>query len=225
VKSFASNIFDDQDALSVGIREYVESKIAESLHKHSLPALQSSSNAAMHVNTLLNTFGAQLGAGGGGSVRVKLRVSEGGMASTVEQETGARFGTGALLDMAFLNGNKRVGPILLDISSNTQALQLGICGIYILALHFAAFLSPFTLLVTLWRMTALLSGYAVFSHLCGWDSEEGADLLLAPAVCVWEVVSKELEKIVQRYTAWKVSVQARALREVLGEAEIAIDSR
>ncbi|KAF3049035.1 hypothetical protein E8E11_007808 [Didymella keratinophila] len=34
-KLFASNIFDDQDSLSAGIREYVESKIAEALNGHS----------------------------------------------------------------------------------------------------------------------------------------------------------------------------------------------
>ncbi|KAJ4992450.1 hypothetical protein SVAN01_02159 [Stagonosporopsis vannaccii] len=32
---FASNIFDSQDSLSIGIREYVDSKIAETLHGHS----------------------------------------------------------------------------------------------------------------------------------------------------------------------------------------------
>jgi hypothetical protein len=178
------------------------------------------------VNTLLNTFGAPVGTGNVFSVTAKLRFPDSSAPSPSSQSTGGLIGTTAFLDTTLLDDRRRVGPYILDLSrSNTQALQLGICALYILTLLFAAFLSPLTLLVTLWRMTAFLAGYAVFSRVCGWDGEGGADLLLVPALCIIRVVGKELRKVVQRYTEWKIGVKTRALREVLREAEVAIEAR
>lgn len=223
-KSFASNIFDDTDALSTGIRKYVESKIAESLHKHDLPAPDS--RAATSFNTFLNTVGTSNGI----NLTVKLRLPDTTAPSPSSQSTGALFTTNTNTNSTttILDAPKRIGPLPLAPTPNTLTLQLGICAIYILTLLFAAFLSHLTLLVTLWRVTAVLAGYAVFSRLCGWDSDSSGfegDLLLAPAVWVCEILGRKAREVVQLYTEWKVGVQARALREVLGEAEVRLESR
>ena len=125
-------------------------------------------------------------------------------------------------------GPKRIGPFHLENSPNTPALSLGIVAIYVLTLLFAAFLGPCTLLSTLWRMSALLSFYALFSRLCGWDSvEEGSegDVLLAPALCAIKAMGNELGKIVRWYTEWKVQAQVKALREAIGDGEVRVELR
>ena len=76
-------------------------------------------------------------------------------------------------------------------------------------------------------MTAVLAGYAVFGHLSGWDGDSsglGGDLLLAPAVRVCGILGNQVGGAVQLYTDWKVGVLGRALREVIGEAEVRLES-
>jgi hypothetical protein len=104
-------------------------------------------------------------------------------------------------------------------------LQLGICLLYVLALLFAALAGPLALLVIFWRTTVFLVGYALLGSLCGWSSDEGADLLLVPALFATDAVRKEVQRVVQRYVKWKVEVQVRALREVVLEADVAVEAR
>ena len=218
-RSFASNVFDDTDALSAGIREYVESKIAESLHRHSPPA--PSPHATTSFTTFLNTLGT--GNGNGVNLTVKLRLPDPTAASPSSQSTGALFPPTTTTTLP-----NRLGPLPLPPTPNTLPLHLGITAIYTLTLLFAAFLGPLTLLATLWRMAALLAGYAVFSRLCGWDGDAagvGGDLLLAPALRVCDILGGKVREGVRLYTEWKVGVWVRALREVLGEAEAEAEVR
>lgn len=213
-KSFASNIFDDTDALSAGIREYVESKIAESFHDRSPPPPPPPSRLNNPLTAL--PFGTPL------NLAVKLRFPSHTHAhpSPSSLPHRARFITSILHD-----DPKRLGPFVFAYSHSIAVLQLGICLLYVLALLFAALAGPLALLVIFWRTTVFLVGYALLGSLCGWSSDEGADLLLVPALFATDAVRKEVQRVVQRYVKCKVEVQVRALREVVLEADVAVEAR
>ncbi|KAF2993021.1 hypothetical protein E8E13_001163 [Curvularia kusanoi] len=191
-KSFASNIFDDQDSLSVGIREYVDSKIAEVLHKHSQHEI---------VHTSLN-------------VVAKLQLpAKKGMSERSPPDTDA------------INGSRRLGPWVLNASSETHNLQMGISGMYMLVVMFSALLGPKILFSTLWKLLVFLSSYAVAEQMFGWRSDAHPDLLLAPLVHMKHAVQNAVCNLLEHYVSFQARLNAQAMREAMAEAEVVVEPR
>jgi hypothetical protein len=128
-KSFASNLFDEQDSLGAGIREYVESKIAEAFHGHS---------CACPVRAPLN-------------ITAKFELDNGGELS--RSSSFKRIPTNSNM----LHGSKRIGPYIIEHSSNTYNVRRGVVIIYLCILTLAAFIGPKTFFTTTWRLAVALS--------------------------------------------------------------------
>ncbi|KAL1598147.1 hypothetical protein SLS59_007157 [Nothophoma quercina] len=128
-KSYASNIFDDKDCLSAGIREYVESKIAEAFHKHSCDCPV---RAPLHIMATFEVNNSDI-------------VSQGPSLKRIPT------------NLPLLHDCKPIGPVVLKDSTTTSSAQLGIIYVYAFFVIFKALAGPGPLFIVLWRMCIALA--------------------------------------------------------------------
>jgi hypothetical protein len=195
-KSFAFNIFDDQDSLSAGIREYVESKIAEVFHRHSCACL---------VRAPLN-------------ITANFELDNGGELS---HSSFKRVPT----NRNILHGSKHIGPYVLEHSPNTYHLQKGIAAISLFIIMFAALIGPKTFALIIWRLSVALITYFVTGRLPGWQDKAQPDLLLAPALYAAGVLYNIFCDAVAQYGIFKVHLNSQIMRESLAEVGVVLDPK
>ncbi|KAF2623558.1 hypothetical protein BU25DRAFT_424810 [Macroventuria anomochaeta] len=191
-KSFALNIFDDQDSLSAGIREYVESKIAQAFSKH---------RCGCPVRSPIN-------------FTVKFEVDNLGNVSRSSPFKTIPRGA----DILF--GHKTMGPFTITNGRLAINFQIGIIALYLLLLFFSAFTGPKTFLLTVWRISVALLAYAVICSLCNWKLSTGSDLLLAPIVLVAIAMQNPCCDILDQYGIFRVYVASNVIRDMITKVSL-----
>ncbi|KAJ4371847.1 hypothetical protein N0V86_008401 [Didymella sp. IMI 355093] len=196
-KSFASNIFDDQDSLSAGIREYVKSKIAEAFYQHLCDC---------PVRAPLN-------------ITAKFELDN--SADVSRSSSFKRIATNTNI----LHGPKRVGPFTFEHSPNTYTLQKSIVGIYVCIITLAAFIGPKTLLLTTWRLFVTLLTYFVIVRLLSWHKNAHPDLLLAPVFYAAGAIHNMFCDAVDQCGIFKIYLNSQIMRESLAEVRAVLDPK
>jgi hypothetical protein len=191
-KSFASNIFDDDSALSQGIREYVTSKIAEAVVEHNrVPA----DDGDARLSPLLN---------------LTIKVDAAGLAK-------AKTSTDSIIseEMAhILAESTTVGPFHITNARLAMDLQIGTTAIYAVILLGASILGPKCLLLAVWRLAIVLGFYAAALRYLGWNEDVERDVLLAPVSFATSVVTGMGEQALDHMRMMMVAVLVEAFERV-----------
>jgi hypothetical protein len=168
-KSFGSNIFDDNDSLSQGIREYVASKIAEAIVEHDRNRVKEAgkiegTKKAEHVAPVA-------------IASLKISVNFDLFSFTMLRKTLRNRQTTP--HTSVLTGPKRLGPFVINPNIAAK-LQSSIIAVYSMLLVGAAFAGPGRFLLMLWRLAifSLIHLFAV-SHILA-CVELSTDVVLAP---------------------------------------------
>lgn len=163
-RSFASNIFDDNDSLSRGIREYVASKIAEAVveQERRIHALVPATPSQMLI-----TF------------KFDGAMNAGDLFQGIENHSPT---------FNLLEGPKYIGPMAIShprLASNIQSLAI---AMYVVIVSGAALLGPKTLGLALWRIAVMLVVYVATGRHLGWCEDAQKEVLLAPVAYIIGVI-------------------------------------
>lgn len=192
IKSFASNVFDDQDSQSAGIMKYVESKIAEAFHKHTCDC---------PVSSPVKVTAAARFDFDGGDYRTKN--SDGRHTSASNN---------------ILHGRRRIDPFLLKDTSTTSHTQMGIIDIYLVIILLSAFSGPKTCFLAVWKFCIALVAYRGASQPLGVKVDLQADILLAPALYVAIRLQNIICDAIGEYDNYIVYFGSRIVRDSLVKA-------
>jgi hypothetical protein len=197
-RSFASNIFDDNDSLSQGVREYVTNKIAEALVEHD-----------KKVDGRIQTSTS-------GPVRFVINVVLTGLAKA--SETSGVNGDEPKLDI--FTDESTIGPLPLTRSSVAKNLKLGMIAVYAIALLGAALMGPKSLLLALWRFSVVFAVYAVIAQQRSWGVNVKNDVLLAPVLLAKKIAQDLGGRVLVQLRGSVVSVTTDALQGVFKGVEV-----
>lgn len=182
-KSFASNIFDDNDSLSQGIREYVASKITEALLEHDRKLVRESGEVE-RTETVENMV-----SDGAALLNITINFDLLNLAK-LKRACGA---THAAPLPGALKGPKRLDPLIIKPSIATK-LQSGVIVIYGMLLVAAAVVGPAAFFLMLWRLASfLLIQLFVVSRVLACD-EWSSDVGLAPAFYLYHASLRLLKQ-------------------------------
>lgn len=174
-KSLASNIFDDEDLLSQGVREYVATKIAETISDHGVWRIRqerASAKAPMHFILNINI----------------PKVYQDFLETTKRIESDC----GQLWSLP-----QKLGPVTLGNKSTIKLLQNILILLVSIVLLGSALSGPKDLFLMLWGILVLLGIYATVARQLDWSLDFKEDLLLAPvvyAVCRLELAGRGMLK-------------------------------
>jgi hypothetical protein len=191
-KSFASNIFDDDSALSQGIREYVTSKIAEAVIEHKRGRAD---DGDLRLSPLLH---------------LTIKVDAAGLAK-------AKSSTDSIIseEMAYIFvESTTIGPFHITNARLAMDLQIGTTAIYAVILLGASILGPKSLLLTVWRLVIVLGLYAAVLRYLGWNENVERDVLLAPVSFATSVATGMGEQALDQMRVVMVAVLVEAFERV-----------
>ncbi|KAG9188940.1 hypothetical protein G6011_05808 [Alternaria panax] len=155
-KSFTFKIFDDNSSLSQGIREYVNSKIAEALAEHERAHF---TNCDTLTSPLLQ-FTIKIDAAGGSRWNTSASISD--------KKT----------DLFRVPSS--IGPLKNKSSLPARNIQLVIMALYVITFLGALLLRPKTLLLAVWRLTIMLVLYTALRCQLNWTENVERDVFVAP---------------------------------------------
>ncbi|KAF2825470.1 hypothetical protein CC86DRAFT_407680 [Ophiobolus disseminans] len=198
--SFASNIFDNQDPFSKGIREYVASKIAEAMVEYD------SQNVGEPRNTFQDTEKP---------VQIHFRIDISGLARKID----TKLSKPENAHDSVRTSAKHIGPYQIDNSRLAFVLQRGIVGLYLLVATTAfGGKSVFGILVSL--LFIFIATFVL--SLCEENpgAKEATDLVLAPMLVPWAYLGRFLQEAASKAARSGVGVMFDALGEVAEVTEV-----
>jgi hypothetical protein len=197
-RSVASNIFDDDDELSQGVREYVTSKIAEALMEHDKKVHGRMQTAA------------------GPPVQIIVNINLASLAKTSDT-----------LDMKsdeakpnILTGGSIIGPLPLTHPIVAKNLRLGMIAVYAIALLGAALMGPKSLLLASWRFSVVFAVYAVIAQQRSWGVNVENDVLLAPVFLAKKIAQELGGRVLVQLRGTVLSVTTEALQGVFKGVDV-----
>jgi hypothetical protein len=198
-RSFVSNIFDDDDLLSQGIREYVTSKIAEALVEHDKKVhghMQAATSPPLQVVVNLDLASFQK-----------------------TSETSELNGNETKLD-AFIE-ESNIGPLPLThhpiVAKN---LRLGMITVYAIALLGTALMGPKSLLLAFWRFSVVFAVYALIARQRNWGVSVENDVIFAPVLLAKTIAQDLGGRVLIQLRGTVVSVTTEPLQGVFKGVEV-----
>lgn len=160
LKSSASNIFDDNDSLSQGIREYVASKIAEAIKDHDVKL----SNAQQDIVAM--------------QMQLNVKINY----STLALNTLIQLLNRDSPPIDLWTSPKSIGPFSINHARTATLLQSATLAFLALAMLLAVLSGPKELSLVLWQSAVILGSYAAALKYFGCAGHVERDLLLAPVL-------------------------------------------
>jgi hypothetical protein len=197
-RSFVSNVFNDNDSLSQGIREYVTSKISEALVEHDRDGHGRMQTAA------------------GPPVQIIVNMNLANLAKT--SDTLDIKSDEAKRDI--LTGGSTIGPITLTRPIVAKNLRLGMIAVYAIALLGAALMGPKSLLLAFWRFSVIFAVYAVIAQQRSWSVNVENDVLLAPVLLAKNIAHDLGGRVLVQLRGTVMSVTTEALQGVFKGVEM-----
>ena len=196
-KSFASNIFDDNNFLSQGIREYITSKIAEALAEHDRAHCSD-------VNAMAKP-----------SVHITIKVDGIGL---LEAEKPIRPSISDKRTDMFAQPST-IGSVTITSPLLARIAQLVVLTLYAVALLGASLLGLRGLLLVIWRMAIALGMYTAMLQQLSWTENVERDVFLAPVFSFASVATGMGEQLLNQVRVAMVAVLVEILECVVRRAD------
>jgi hypothetical protein len=202
-KSFASNIFGDNNSLSQGIREYITSKIAEALAEHDRAHCS-------NVNARANP-----------SVHITIKVDGVGL---LEAEKPTRPSiSDKKNDMSAQPST--IGPVTITSPLLARNAQLVVLTFYAGALLGASLLGPRSLLLVIWRMAIAFGMYTAVLQQLSWTENVERDVFLAPVSFFASVATGMGEQLLNQVRVVMIAILVEILDCVIRRADVRMHTK